>query len=245
MVLHDVTQGSEAWKDLRLGMPTASQFSRIIRFGSKPGTVQKSDSWRPYVYELATEKVFGIRKQEFDGAAIRWGTEHEPVAADVFARAMGVELMPMGFHTDAKGRYGCSLDRMIKGSNEAVEIKCPYVALNHVGYLIDGMKAHRFPYYAQVQGQLLVSGVDCVHFWSWYPGLPACHIKTWRDETYIGRLAEYLEEFCDDLDAAVGTLERMVAGTSNMQPGHGCGGDDGEASLQNKRGQGRHRLRQN
>jgi hypothetical protein len=38
MITHDVTQGSPEWLEARLGIPTASEFDKIITPTGKPST---------------------------------------------------------------------------------------------------------------------------------------------------------------------------------------------------------------
>ena len=91
---------------------------------------------------------------------------------------------------------GCSPDALVKGRNEAVEIKCPTAPVL--------MKYHLFglggDYQAQVQGQMLVGEFSAVHFYAWRPDCPPFYQITKRDEKYLTLLSGLLDAFLERLD---------------------------------------------
>lgn len=196
----NVEQGSAAWYAARLGIPSASNFSKIITPGGK-----KSDQAKKYKYRLIAERL--LRESQDDEIGhVRWvsaGKENEPFAAAHFQEVEGVELKKCGFFTTDDGRLGCSPDRLI-GDNQAMEIKCP-APFTQVGYLLDGLED---AYTAQVQGQLIVTGFEAIHFFSWHKQMPSVHKITKPDKNYQKVLKGYLSEFCDELDR---DLERARA----------------------------------
>lgn len=187
---------SDDWFKKRLGMPTASEFHRIITPGGRP-----SASAPLYMAELVAEKIFRrpMEKDISGYEAVRWGIEHEDEAANELAHRIG-PLEPGGFMTDDTGRYGASPDRLfIKGNHrEVCEIKCPFEIRRHVANLLFDMDTD---HYAQVQGQLLVSGYDVAHFFSYHPACPTHHQRVARDDKFIATLRGLLEEFCEELEA--------------------------------------------
>jgi hypothetical protein len=76
-----------------------------------------------------------------------------------------------------------------------VEIKCPTIP-TQVKHVLYGPGEG---YKAQVQGQLMISGYDCVHFYSYRHDCPPCHRMVLRDDAYIRVLHSLLNEFCDRL----------------------------------------------
>jgi len=195
-ITHQVEQGTEAWRRLRLGIPTASQFGRILTPQGKPSAQAVT-----YRNQLVAERLFG---QPFGKDLSRIehvvaGKANEPHAAAQFEALEGIKLQEVGFITTPNGRIGCSPDRLILGNRrEAVEIKCPTIPV-HVGYLLDGPSTD---YKAQVQGQILIGGFEAVHFYSWNERCPAVHIVFRPDPPYLELLNRALAEFCDLLDAA-------------------------------------------
>lgn len=188
----DVEQGSAAWYAARLGIPSASNFSKIITPGGK-----KSDQARKYKYRLIAERL--LRESQDDQIGhVRWveeGKENEPYAAAHFQEVEGVTLRKCGFFVTDDGRLGCSPDRLI-GESEAMEIKCP-APFTQIGYLLDGLEE---AYKAQVQGQLIVTDFEAIHFYSWHRQISPFHKVTLPDKTYQKTLKGFLDEFCDELD---------------------------------------------
>ena len=65
MIILPVTQGSEQWKEARLGIPTASRFGSIIT----PKTMKPSSQADGYIAELVAEWILG---QPLDGVQTEW-----------------------------------------------------------------------------------------------------------------------------------------------------------------------------
>lgn len=188
-------QGDPKWKQARLGVATASQFHKIITKKGNP-----SEQAGGYMYRLIAELRLG-EPMEDDISDLYWpkrGIKLETDAARQFERDNKVLLEPVGFivSKDFGRRIGCSPDRLIVGRNEAVEIKCPS-PWNHLRYLLEGPGED---YRAQVQGQLLVGEFDCVHFYSYYPGLPSARWVTERDSKYIKEMVPLLVGFLKQMD---------------------------------------------
>lgn len=193
MKIHQVEQGSLDWYRLRLGIPTSSNFDKIITPGGKPS----AQCWK-YMYRLIAERLL---KESMDDqlGGVRWmehGKEEEPNAIAQFQLVNDVELVPAGFITTDDGRLGCSPDRLIFGYSEAVEIKCP-APWTQIGYLLDGPGND---YRCQVQGQLLIGDFDVVHFYSYHRRMPALHIETRADPVFRAQLCSALDSFLDQLD---------------------------------------------
>ena len=198
MIFEPIEQRSAKWHELRLGKPTASQFSRII--SNDTGNIARKP-WKGYQGELVAEKIFQrsvVSKDISNYPAVRWGVEHEPAAAAALAERIG-PFQPGGFFMDDDKRYGASPDGLIEKGNrrEICEIKCPYEVGNHVKNLLYGVE---FDYRAQIQGQLLVSKADICHFYSWHPDCPPHYQKVERDDPFIRKLDTLLDEFCRQLE---------------------------------------------
>ena len=187
-----VEQGSAAWYRVRLGIPSASHFDEIITPGGKPSTQA-----RKYKYRLIAERL--LRESQDDEIGhIKWvglGKENEPYAAAHFQEVNGIELKKCGFIITDDGRMGCSPDRLIS-NREGVEIKCP-AAFTQIGYLLDGPDERYTP---QVQGQLLVTQFDAMHFFSWHGRMPSFHKVTLPLPNYQATMRGLLNQFCDELE---------------------------------------------
>jgi hypothetical protein len=207
MKFYAVEQYSTEWWQIRLGIPTASNFHLFMTPGGKP-TAPDNKERRKYLYRLVGERILGEpAPPRFEGNEYtERGRDMEEEAAQAFSKLTGIPAKPGGFMTTDNGRYGCSLDRLM-GSG-AVEIKAP-AAWTHIQYLVEGPGDRYRP---QVQGQLMISGFINVDFWSWHPRFAPVHIVTKPDERYIARLRQELGLFCEELD----TVEEYVRRHGNV-----------------------------
>lgn len=192
MIVHDVEQGTQAWNDLRLGMPTASKFDRVY---SSTGKVPKA--FEEYVYELAAERISGQRTVVHVNEWMQRGTELEPTAASAYELIMDVQLDVIGFVTNNEETIGCSPDRW------QLEIKCP-AAKNHLRYLSGGKVPSQ--YYPQVQGCIWLCETDRWDFMSYHPGMKPLITTVYRDETYISGLEANLRILLEKVETLQQTL---------------------------------------
>lgn len=209
MKIHNVEQRSTAWRALRLGRPTASQFDRIITPAGKPSREAKR-----YMAELIHERIFvqpWLRVTKTT-KAMEDGIEREPWARKQFQLETGLEVVEIGFVTPDHGRFGCSPDGLVLGRDEIVEIKCPTGPV-HIQYLIYGPEE---AYYAQVQGALLIGNWDRCHFYSYHEEMAAKHASIGRDPGFISALNMLLLKFCDELDVAERYVRQLGVWPKNL-----------------------------
>jgi hypothetical protein len=203
IIYRDVEQGSMEWYRLRIGKPTASMFHKIITPGGK-----LSEQRKPYMYRLIAERL--LMESMSPAITVEWverGKEMEPAAVHNFQFQNDVKLEPVGFVTDDTGLIGCSPDRLVKGVNEAVEIKCP-APWTQIGYLIDGPGNDYRP---QVQGQFLVGGFERVHFYAYHDRMPAVHLVTLPDPAYLKVMNRLIRDFCEELEYFTDRARRLGA----------------------------------
>jgi hypothetical protein len=200
--IHRVDQGSAEWHALRIGVPTSSMFHKIITPTGKP-----SAQARGYMYRLIAERL--LNEQMEDGAdRMEWverGKIEQPNAAAQLQFTHNLELEPVGFVTDDRGRLGCSPDMLAKGGRESVEIKCP-MPWTQISYLLDGLGNDYRP---QVQGQLFIGEFERGHFYSWHPRMPPFYLRTVRDDRYIQLMEPMLHSFLDELDFETERARKM------------------------------------
>lgn len=188
-------QGDEAWITARLGIPTASEFHRIVTptgRRNKDTSSLLSAQARPYAYRLIAEALLKQQTQSLDDIeAVEHGKMSEGDAVKVYEFLHEVETKKVGFITTNDGSAGCSPDRLLPG-NRGLECKCPFAPHVHIGYLLDGPGDK---YKTQVQGQNYVAEFEYVDFFSHHLSFKPCEIRTYRDEPFIKLLAEGLDEF--------------------------------------------------
>lgn len=201
MIIHDVEQGSPEWYAARLGIPTASEFSKII---TPLGAESKSADG--YADELIAEIIAGEDVDGFDGT--KWterGKALEQEAADWYEFRYDVDVAKSGFITDDARTMGCSLDRTV-GDDGVVEIKC-LAGKTMVKLLLKGDVERE--HYPQIQGQLLISGRKWCDQVLFHPKMPKIVTRIERDEPYIFSMKKYLATFRDIMAMKRKTLIKL------------------------------------
>jgi hypothetical protein len=185
-ILHRCAQYSEEYDELKLGIPTSSNFSRILT-----PTGERSRQRNSYGYRLIAERLLHRKIASFTSPAMERGLINESEAADWYCFERNCDAEPIGFITDDAGTIGCSPDRLI-GEDGLLEIKCPEPPAQ-IEYLITG-RVHR-THRPQLQGQLLVSEREWVDILAFNRELPKQIVRVERDEHYIALLRAALREF--------------------------------------------------
>lgn len=199
MKTYDVEQNTPEWFDVRKGIPTASEFHRILT-----PTGKKSAQATGYMEKLLAEIILGKPVQTFEKTPwMERGNELEQEASDYYEFENGVEVKKIGFCTDDLGLYGCSPDRLV-GEEGGLEIKV--VAPNtQVSYLLSGKFDN--DYKPQIQGTLLITGRKWWDWQSYCPEMPAVKFRIERDEAYIAELKAELEIFNKKLEESKQSLK--------------------------------------
>ena len=107
MIHHLAAQGSEEWLTARRGVITASRF-KDCRDKLKNG--QPSKACLQYAMDLARERVGGMAPATFQNAAMRTGTEQEPIARTQYEVRTGNLVEEVGFITTDDNLFGVSVD---------------------------------------------------------------------------------------------------------------------------------------
>jgi len=192
VIIHNCDQYSDEWWSLRRGLPTASQFSRII---TPRGALSKS--MFKYAAELRVESSStGDSERGYQSAAMKHGAETEGEARKYYESDAGVEVIQVGLCVADDGSYGGSPDGLV-GDDGCLEIKCP-LRKTHADYLRSG--ALPAQYRPQVHGHLLVTGRAWCDFLSYCPDLPALIVRVRRD-SYTEKLGSALRVFSKKLAA--------------------------------------------
>ena len=195
MIVLDIQQGTEQWLAAKCGIPSASDFDRIITSSGEP-----SKQRTKYMHQLAGEVVTGCKEVSYKSADMTRGSEMEAEARYLYELMTDASVYQIGLcYKDEKKLFSCSPDGIV-GDNGLIEIKCPTIAV-HVGYLVE----NKLPteYFQQVQGQLYVTGREWVDFMSYYPTLKPLIVRVKRDEKFIAALDAELKRFCAELEAVV------------------------------------------
>ena len=199
MIVINCEQGSDAWFEQRAGVPSASNFKRIVTSTGKPTSASVQQT---YMYELVAEWM-GAREGGFQSEWMARGNELEPQARAYYRFLTDNDVTEVGtVFKDARREYSCSPDGLV-GDVGGLEIKCPK-ASTHVKYLY----ANKMPaeYVAQVQGSMLVTGRKWWDFLSFHPDLEPFLIRVQRDDDYIHELQRQLASFIERRDEVLTQL---------------------------------------
>jgi hypothetical protein len=215
MIEHVVQQGSIEWHTLRSVIPTASNFDRLITPAKWEPT--KGDTRRGYQLELLANRIFGLPAEIAGISALAHGREWEPIARAAYEFERGVEIKDAGFFTDDEERYGASPDGLI-GDDGLIEFKNPESPKVHLSALIDSLEyaanvenwtaivpngsyvtGFVRDHWAQVQGQLYVTGRAWCDVVCNFSRLPMVVVRVYQNPVYIGILSTALDIFCADM----------------------------------------------
>src|SRR5260370_4251550 len=130
-IFHDVAQYSEKYDRLKLGIPTSSNFHKIITPQGKP-----SKQWREYACVLIAERILQQKIEFYNSPAMERGLIVEAEAADWYEFDQDVTTQRVGFITDDDHTVGCSPDRLVRGHRPfGIQGPPPHT---HVAYSISG-----------------------------------------------------------------------------------------------------------
>lgn len=189
MIHHDHEQGSEAWLAARKGCITGSRF-KDCRDKLKGG--QPSKACVAYAMDTARERVGGRAPAKFQNAAMRTGSEQEPLARLAYERRTGNLVEEVGFFTTEDGLYGLSPDGLIDDDG-VLEIKTMVSSDTLFTAMADGDLS---AYMDQCLGYLWLLGRQWVDLVLWCPDLQHLVIhRITRDEDAIQKLQDDLMAF--------------------------------------------------
>lgn len=145
-----------------------------------------------YAMDIARERVGGCAPEKYQNAAMRTGTEQEPVARMTYERRTGNLVEEVGFFTTEDGLFGLSPDGLIDDDG-VLEIKTMVSSDTLFTAVADGDVS---AYMDQCLGYLWLLGRKWVDLVLWVPDLNHMVIRRIeRDEDAIEALEADLLEF--------------------------------------------------
>ena len=191
----DCEQGSPEWFRARMGIPTTSQFGRLVT----PKAGKPSSQAFGYLCELLAEWMTDEPAESASSQFMQRGTALENKARLRYELEFDIDVRQVGFiqlgsdadldlsPSDGEWLAGCSPDGLI-GDDGGLEIKVPSAA-KHVAYMLDP-ESLRAAYRMQVQGSLFVTGRAWWDLMSYSPCMPHVLVRCERDEKLIAALKE-------------------------------------------------------
>ncbi len=205
MNVHNVEQNTPEWLALRAGIPTASEFKKIITSQGEP-----SKQMKDYAALLAAERFAGGQLERWEGN--QWTERGHALEAEARATygLQDVTLESVGFVTNHEA--GCSPDCLVNDDG-LLEIKC-LSPQQHV-LTLDYYAKHRRPqpnYVPQVHGQMLICERDWCDLYFFHPELPELTIRVNRDQAFCDALTGQISAVLDERDRFLKVLEEQVSG---------------------------------
>lgn len=190
-------QRTEGWYEARRGVPTASQFGKLIT-----PTGKRASSADSYIDELIAEKLTGESKIIPTTAAMQHGIDMEPKARDYYRFMYDREVTEVGLCLHDEISAGASPDGLI-GHDGILEIKCPQP---HT--MVKYLRENRLPpeYVAQVMGQLWICDRQWADFLAYHEKMKPLLIRVERDEEFIAELSAIVTEAVEIIDRNVNQL---------------------------------------
>lgn len=177
-------QGTDEWRNLRLGLITASVFGVLMARGEQKGR-------QTLLYRLAGEKITGEPAENYSNEAMEAGKRDEPELRKHYGFVRDCEPRQVAFVRALK--CGCSPDALL-GDDGVLEIKrtAPHLLIPML------LEPAKFPpkHYAQCQGALMVTGRKWCDLLVGHPKMPQkLIVRTERDEGYISDLRDAIDVF--------------------------------------------------
>lgn len=205
MIHHNHEQGSQEWLDARKGCITGSRF-KDCRDKLKSGLPSKACI--AYAMDTARERAGGSAPAKFQNAAMRTGTEQEPIARAAYERKTGNLVEEVGFFTTEDGLFGLSPDGLIDDDG-VLEIKTMVSSDTLFTAMADGDISG---YIDQCLGYLLFLGRKWVDLVLWAPDLELMKIiRIARNENEIEALESDLMEFARSVNGYESKLREVIA----------------------------------
>lgn len=204
-------------RNARFGHVTASRFAAVLtepREKKAREAGKLSGTAKSYMYEIIAEILTGLPTPEVKSYSLDWGNENEPLAIAAYEQATGRRVQSCDFTPHPSIRYvGATPDGLIDDDG-LLEAKCPYNSGKHAENVAEN--AFVKEYYAQVQGQLWVTGRDWCDLISYDPRVSdpalALHIVTLeRDTTFINKLEAAVVAFSLKLNKTLELMEGKCA----------------------------------
>jgi putative phage-type endonuclease len=203
-----IIQGSPEWFAQRLGKVTASRLADVmakVKAGEAAGRAN-------YRAELVAERLTGKQQEGFTNAAMKWGTECEPLARAAYEAEFGLLVVETGMVSHpAIAMSGASPDGLVS-IDGLLEIKCPETK-SHIDTVLSGEAPAK--YIPQMQWQMACTGRAWCDFVSFDPRLPA-NVQMFvrrvlRDDDLIQAYEAEVRKFLAEVDSAVDRLTACAA----------------------------------
>jgi YqaJ-like viral recombinase domain len=204
--LSHLEQGSELWKQARVGLVTASRCADVIAMTKKGEGADR----RNYRTELICEILTGQPYPRYVSQDMMWGRDQEPFARAAYELQNDVLVETCGFVLHPRvARFGASPDGLVEDDG-MIQIKCPNTS-THLGWMLGGVVPSE--HMAQMLAEMACTGRAWADFVSFDCRLPA-HLQLFvkrfqRDDKFIAALESEVQHFNYELDEVLAALPQQ------------------------------------
>lgn len=196
-----VIQGSPEWFAQRIGKVTASRLADVMAKGKGGAEAATRATYRA---ELVAERLTGKSAEGFTNAAMKWGTECEPLARAAYEAEYGLLVTETGMVQHPRiSMAGASPDGFVS-IDGLIEIKCPETK-SHIDTILSGEAPSK--YIPQMQWQMACTGRAWCDFVSFDPRMPADMQmfvrRVLRNDDLIKAYEVEVVSFLEEVDATV------------------------------------------
>jgi putative phage-type endonuclease len=201
-----IHQGSEEWKQLRVGNLTGTGICNVM-----PGARGYGKARQDEMDEIVTEILTGKPSGGFYASKyMKDGVEREPFARMYLEEKLGLVVEEVAFVKHDWMRVGISPDGLAIGEPLNVEIKCPKDRTHLRYWQMDTCPEEYVP---QVQSQLWLTEATHCKFVSYHPDFPEDMqlriIDVPRDEKYIASIEAEVSKFLAEVNLKVKAIEAL------------------------------------
>jgi hypothetical protein len=214
-------QRTQAWRDIRAGKFTASEWWRLM--GSPQSKKAKeagefSDEANTYINIKVGEELTGQIHDSPSANSLEWGIDMEPLAKEHFTLLTGMPVSASGFKV-YNAHAGGSTDGHVGAEEYPIEIKCAYNSGNHIGYLrlTKGIEIKtEYPkIWWQLQANLLFNDKSMGYFVGFDPRFPE---KQKMKILPVYALGEDQEKIKIKLDLATKEKIKIIESLTKLEP---------------------------
>lgn len=203
-----ILQGSDEWKQLRVGMLTGTGICNVMP-GRRGGyTLARQQELDEIVTEIFTGKPSGGFKAT---KYMKDGIEREPYARMYLEERHGIIVEEVAFVRHDWMRVGISPDGLAVGEPTNVEIKSPRDTTHLRYWLADACPEEYVP---QVQSQMWLTEAERCLFVSYHPDFPEDMqlrvIEVKRDEAYIKQIEAEVSKFLAEVNLKVRQIKEIA-----------------------------------
>ena len=208
----EVTQGSEAWHEMRRGLLTASEFYLILT--AKTRKQASNDKERAHVWELAAQRISGYVEPSYIGDNMLRGWDDELTARALYSKHYA-PVTEVGFVTNDRFGFtiGYSPDGLV-GDDGLIECKS-----RKQKFQIETLATMQVPdeHVLQCQVGLLVTGREWLDFVSFSGGLPLAVIRVEPDHDLQATIVDAAAVFeckvrdrMDEYHTSIATMPKVI-----------------------------------